>query len=276
MHHGEDTVYYLKMGYRVVAIDADPKLIDRARACFADAVNAKRLTLEWCAIGPGEGEIDFFRSEQTLWNSVHKNVSTRDKLNSETVRVRIKQLAQLFHEYGTPTYCKIDIEGMDAMCLRTLNAASELSAYMSVESECLGDEGDSPESDPLETLRELVRLEFTRFKLVDQRSLIVLPPTTSLYRLRPTLWERAARRMGGRGYSYYCYWDAVEENRRRLAASHNYDFPHGSSGPFGSDLDGTWLDAETAERALMKHRRDYFRMPGSAHYGFWCDWHAAR
>jgi hypothetical protein len=147
---------------------------------------------------------------------------------------------------------------------------------MSVESECLGDEGDSPESDPLETLGELVRLGFTRFKLVDQVSLIVLAPTTSLYRLRPTLWERAARRMGGRGYTHYNYWDAVEENRQRLAASHGHDFPRYSSGPFGSGLDGQWLDAEAAERTLMKHRDDYFRMPGSAKYGFWCDWHAAR
>ena len=31
MHHGQDTAYYLSLGNRVVAVDADPTLIDRAR-----------------------------------------------------------------------------------------------------------------------------------------------------------------------------------------------------------------------------------------------------
>ena len=34
MNNGDDTAYYLHLGYRVVAIDADPTLIERAKLRF--------------------------------------------------------------------------------------------------------------------------------------------------------------------------------------------------------------------------------------------------
>jgi hypothetical protein len=165
---------------------------------------------------------------------------------------------------------------MDAACLRSLDNASELPIYISVESECLGDDGDVAGSDPLETLRDLARLGFDRFKLVDQLSLIVLEATASLYRVRPFLWERVACRLGMRQHRYYDYLSSVEKNRAHIAAAHTYTFPQNSSGPFGPDLAGRWLDAAAAERTLIKHRRDYFRMSGATKHGFWCDWHATR
>ena len=40
MYDGSDTAYYLKQGYRVVAIDANPDMIDAAKSRFNDAVNS--------------------------------------------------------------------------------------------------------------------------------------------------------------------------------------------------------------------------------------------
>ncbi len=40
IHNGDDTAYYLSRGYRVVAVDANPLMMDAARQKFAEAVSA--------------------------------------------------------------------------------------------------------------------------------------------------------------------------------------------------------------------------------------------
>ena len=276
MHEGQDTAYYLSKGYRVVAIDADPRLIDRAKIVFADAVQAGRLTLACCAIGGHDETLDFHLSEKSIWSSTNRAVSTRDNVSVQTVQVAGRRLPSLFTHYGVPFYCKIDIEGMDATCLRTLTDAPDLPLYISVETECIGDRDELTDAQALETLEELRRLGYSKFKLVDQTSLIVLSPSTSLYRERPSFPERAMRRLQQRTDTPYGFWDAVETNRARLTAVHHYEFPKSASGPFGADLDGEWLNADAARATLCRHRREYFKMPGAKRYGFWCDWHATR
>ena len=48
----------------------------------------------------------------------------------------------MFHEYGTPFYCKIDIEGNDIIALQTVEKVSEKPLYISVETECIGEDED--------------------------------------------------------------------------------------------------------------------------------------
>jgi FkbM family methyltransferase len=274
MHEGQDTGYYLSKGYGVVAIDADPRLVDRAGIVFADAVRTGKLTLACCAIGDADEMLDFHLSEKSIWNSTNKAVSTRENVAVHTVQVPGRRLANLFAQHGVPFYCKIDIEGMDAACLRTLRGAADLPRYISVESECIGDRDALSDAQALETLDELLGLGYRKFKLVDQTSLLVLTPSASVYRERPSLLERARRRVQKHPDTPYGYWDAVAANRARLTTAHGYEFPKSASGPFGADLDGDWLTADDARKTLLRHRRDYFKMPDAKPYGFWCDWHA--
>jgi len=54
-HHGEDTAYYLKKGFRVVAFEANPRLAEKGRAMFADAARDGRFTMvEGAVIGADE------------------------------------------------------------------------------------------------------------------------------------------------------------------------------------------------------------------------------
>ena len=273
MHEGQDTSYYLSKGYRVIAVDADPRLIERAKIVFADAVRTGRLTPVFCAVAGDDEVLDFHLSEKSIWSSTNRAVSTRDNLAVQTVQVQARCLQNLFAEYGVPFYCKIDIEGMDAACLRSLRGAADLPPYVSVETECIGDRDELTDGQALETLDELRALGYSRFKLVDQTSLLVLTLSTSLYRERPTLPQRALRRLR-RTNAPYGFRDTAEANRARLAAVHQYSFAKSASGPFGPGLDGDWLDADKARATLLRHRREYFRMPGAKRYGFWCDWHA--
>lgn len=79
----------------------------------------------------------------------------------------------MFHEYGTPFYCKIDIEGNDIIALQTMEKVSEKPLYISVETECIGEDEDIAGHE-LDTLNALYQLGYRKFKLVDQRTLTVL------------------------------------------------------------------------------------------------------
>ena len=154
--------------------------------------------------------------------------------------------------------------------------APKLPAFISVETECVGDSEELNEAQALETLVQLQRLGYRGFKLVDQLTLAVLTPSAAAYLTRPSVWARAKKRLGLGGYSYYNHYELSIQTKQRLDKLHNYVFPPGSSGPFGPDLDGDWMDFHLARRTLLRHRKDYFRMPAAKKYGFWCDWHATR
>jgi FkbM family methyltransferase len=274
MHMGQDTCYYLSKGYRVVAVDADARLIERARELFAHAVRTGRLTLVYCAVAANQGEVEFHLSEESVWSSLNKAISNRHHLFKATVRVPARRLADLLIEFGVPVYCKIDVEGYDAVCLATLEHTPELPRFISVETECLGDKELLTEAQALETLDRLHGLGYRRFKLVDQPSLAVLSPFFSAYWTRPSLWVRARKRLGLGGYRAPNYNLLISETRADLTRRHGWSFADGASGPFGDDLAGEWLEYAAARQTLLRHRREYHGMPDAKPYGFWCDWHA--
>ena len=81
-------------------------------------------------------------------------------------------------------------------------------------------------------------------------------------------------RIGLIGQTSCSFLELHVRTRSQLNEIHGYTFPDMSTGPFGADLAGEWLDLETARRMLLRHRRDYRRMADATRYGFWCDWHA--
>jgi FkbM family methyltransferase len=270
----EDIEFYLFKGYRVVAVDADPRLIERAREVCAVPLREGRLRLLHCAIASEEGEADFHVCEYTYWNSLNQEVSSRHGRRPDVIRVPTRRLIDIFREHGVPYYCKIDIEGNDAVGLESLVGSPDLPRFISVETECTGDRVRLSDSQALRTLDLLQQLGYRRFKLVDQRSLSVLSHDVPVFRERPSLRERVQRRLGLGGYTHYDLASLVTENRRRLSEKHRFDFPESATGPFGDDLEGEWQDYRVAEMTLLRHRRDYFHMSDATKYGFWCDWHA--
>ena len=43
MHNGNDTAFYLHQGFRVIAIDADPRAVDAAKQRFRSDLASERL-----------------------------------------------------------------------------------------------------------------------------------------------------------------------------------------------------------------------------------------
>lgn len=242
----------------MVAIDADLRLIERARGTFAGAVTARRLHLIHAAVAASSGTIPFHLSDNSEWNSLSSDIAARKDLGMTTIDVEAVTLPDVFRAHGTPDYCKIDVEGADLLCLESLKGCAAVPHFISVESECGGDAGVTEEA-ALRTLHALHALGYQRFKLVDQATLAVLHPNTRFY---TSVLRRAMRRLRPPR-------DVLE---RRLG----WRFERGASGPFGDDLAGDWVTYPVAVSMLRRHRADYFRLPSASPFGFWCDWHATR
>lgn len=159
MNNGDDTDYYLKLGYDVVALEANPGLCQKAASRFASAVEAGRLTIVHAAIWDRSGETTFLVNlDNDHWSSIDPNWAERDDSSCQRIRVRCVTLPELFARFGVPYYLKIDVEGVDHIVLDQLRAVPLLPAFVSVEDCRFG-------FDYMETLSAC---GYDGFKLLDQ------------------------------------------------------------------------------------------------------------
>ena len=215
MHDGADTAFYLRKGFRVVAVEANPLLAAAGEERFRSEIAAGRLRIVNKAIAAAPGRVSLYVNENSLWSSLSKDrideYQLRFGVSSAAIEVEAITCDQLLRETGTPYYLKIDIEGLDTTALASLRALDERPSFVSFEAE----------RRDMQTVREetnlLVSLGYDRFKIVPQHL---------VYRQK----EPDPPREGGEG-------------GRPL---------HDSSGLFGRDLPGRWL---TASEAIDAYRR---------------------
>jgi FkbM family methyltransferase len=261
MHNGDDTAYYLLLGYRVVAVEADPNLVAGCERRFDDEIRAGRLIILNCAIGPTPGNAKFWLClDKPEWNSFLRANASRCGYRTEAVDVCVRSFRSVLAEHGVPHYLKIDIEGYDIHCLRDLDKA-HLPRYLSLE---------LVQIDELLAVREL---GYDRFKLVVQGRHRELPDETRCLsgwinrHIESHAWtSNLARRVSSiqgrvsRG--------ALRVARRLgLASAPAWSFSHESSGPFGEEAPGDWISFEDACLRWLDYVRTY---PGDV----WCDLHA--
>lgn len=274
MHMAQDTAYYLQKGYRVVAVDAFPEMIEKAQTQFSLQVQNGTLTLLNYAMAEADHEtVEFYISEKTEWNSIKKNISTRQNQKANSIKVPTAKLSTIVSQYGVPYYCKIDVEGFDAVCIRSLKELVSIPRFISCETECFSENQQVSEADILETLNSLYAAGYTKFKLIEQDDLSPLYPGVSFYKNqnRESLFVRGIRKFLNKS----AYKIQKISNREKLSLQHQYNFPFGATGPFGNDLAGEWLDYNTAKETLLFHRREFFsRKVDYPLYTIWCDWHA--
>lgn len=140
MHRGEDTAYYLKRGFRVIGIEADPALAADCRSVFGDAIAQERLVIREGAIAEGPApRVVFYRNpEISYWGTVNLAWVERNQARGthhEPVQVERIDLRACLEQYGVPYFMKIDVEGADMLCLRALQGSAVMPAYVSMESD---------------------------------------------------------------------------------------------------------------------------------------------
>lgn len=229
MHNGDDTAYYLHRGFRVVAIEANPHLAARGEQRFAGAIRSGRLKILAVGVAAGRGEAEFYiASDLDVLSSFNLDLVKRADTPIERVRVPCLPMREILDVHGVPWYLKVDIEGNDSLCIAGLDP-QHLPACVSIELDLRHGDAD---------LHALRALGYTRFKCIRQNDLremtpAILPGQLALRRraARAGPWGTMNRVL--RGMSH----------RARSRRCGDWTFPPGSSGRFGDDLTGAWLDA---------------------------------
>jgi len=209
LHHGQDTDFYLKKGFRVVAFEANPGNAAFCRERFAVEISEGRLTIVEGAIkedfsNNGGSEVKFYRNENhSLWGSTSEDWAYRNTIfgtTHETIKVAAVDFAGAIEKYGVPYYLKADIVGSETVCLRALTKFANKPDYISIRSEKLIFKKLEHEFDLLE------QLGYDRFKAIKQE----------FHDLKPSLPSNNVARF--------------------------HEFEEGASGPFGDKTRGLWKD----------------------------------
>ena len=159
MNNGDDTDYYLKLGHKVVALEANPALCYKATARFTEAIAQGRLTIVNAAIWEFSGETDFLVNlDNDHWSSIDPGWAGRDDSECQPITVACVTLADLFARHGVPLYCKIDVEGVDHIVLDQLAKAPVRPRFVSVEDCRFG----------FDYMATLAACGYDGFKLLDQ------------------------------------------------------------------------------------------------------------
>jgi len=269
MNNGDDTAYYLFKGFRVVAIEADPALIECARERFAEPIRQGQLQLVNAAIGPREETAPFWICEsKSEWNSFDRGIASREGRSCHAIEVRCRPFRDLLKQYGVPYYLKIDIEGHDVYCVADLDPG-DLPKYLSLE---IGS---------IECLWALRDVGYKSYKLITQHDHSQL--SVDLLSLK-ALVKRQLRPYP----ALYGFGRSLAQAGRQLLpvasvhANHRdpgtngrpWTFNFGSSGPFGEDTNGPWRTLEDTAYTWITYQLGR-TVHGKPHWsGLWHDVHA--
>jgi FkbM family methyltransferase len=226
LHLGEDSEFYLKKGFDVVAVEANPANAAKAADRLRPYVDARRLTIVNKAITRDEGPVTFFASDVSIWGTTDPAWAERNRgFGSSISEVTVSGIPfhRLLQEYGVPYYMKIDIEGADTLCLEGLLASPDRPKYVSLESSKTSFE------DLVNEFCLLQKLGYRKYKIVAQHR---------IEEQRPPNPAREGR-----------FIDHV--------------FEEGSSGTFGRELPGEWMSLEQALKVYMRIFKKY-RIVGDA------------
>lgn len=159
-HCGSDTAHYLSLGYRVLAIEADPTIAAGLRERFAHSIATDRLVVLNCGIAEIDGELPFYLCpKNSEWNSFRKGWAELRGATSRAVQIPTRRLETVLEEYGIPIFMKVDIEGMDGLCIRALDSGRR-PRFVSFEAA----------ADDLDLIVHLRALGYQRFSLINQYS----------------------------------------------------------------------------------------------------------
>ena len=226
LHNGDDTDYYLRKGFSVVAIEARPDHVAAAGIRFRGAINRGQLHVVSGAIAPASvgDKVILYTSSKSDWGTISPAWAARNEMllghPNERIEVKRVDIGEIYRLYGIPFLLKVDIEGLDRFVLEELKGFQDRPRYVSMELDKIDFSQVTAEMDLLKDLG------YTKFKAVQQATICGMKIKT--------------RTLDGHAFEY--------------------EFSSFSSGPFGNDLPPPWLTYDDALREYRKifHRYNYF------------------
>ncbi len=159
-HNGDDTDFYLKKGFNVIAIEANPDLVSEGIKGLQKYIDEKRLVLINKAVSDKAGMINFYiHPTKSDWSSCDQNMAESDGSKSKVVSVETVSLIDLCKEFGTPRYVKVDTEGCEVMIAKQLSNLENKPQFISFE---------TSKQSYTEIFSWLYVAEYKKFQLVNQ------------------------------------------------------------------------------------------------------------
>jgi FkbM family methyltransferase len=226
-------------------------MADHLRNRFRPEIAAGALQLLEIGVAEVEGELDFWICDAvTEWSSFMEQKASMGGKTSRPVKVRTLPFARILERHGVPFYCKVDIEGNDHLCLENMNAADK-PRYVSVEMSLAKRDRD---------LSLLHALGYRKFKIISQ---VTFGPARSALQIALSYVPGRIRRRIKR----------MEKSTFGRVRDGDWQFAAGSSGAFGANLPGQWLDYDRAVAVWRVINSIYVRQKSSG-LGEWYDIHA--
>jgi FkbM family methyltransferase len=120
-HKGEDTRFYLRKGFRVVAVEAYPHHAQHIQEQLADDILCGDLVVEQVGIGETRGLGKFYVHEtHTDWH--RSDISARRANKLTEISVLYIDASSLLAKYEVPYYLKVDIEDADWRVITAISA----------------------------------------------------------------------------------------------------------------------------------------------------------
>jgi FkbM family methyltransferase len=133
-HNGDDSDFYLKKGFDVVAVEANPELAREGAERFHEHIGKKNLNLINKALSGEKGSVMFYvHPNKPDWSSCKKDMAESDGSRAKAVSVQTLSLGDLCRDFGTPLYVKVDVEGCDTVVAEQLYDLKEKPQYVSFE-----------------------------------------------------------------------------------------------------------------------------------------------
>jgi FkbM family methyltransferase len=134
MHNGSDTEFYLRKGFDVIAVEANPEHVSSARQKFDAQLKSGQLIIYDVALTDTAGEVSFFVHEHDDWSRL--DLECDDRFAKGTYReIKVKGLpfSAIVGRNRTPYYVKLDIEGPELMVIEQMMSVRKFPPFISFE-----------------------------------------------------------------------------------------------------------------------------------------------
>ena len=128
---GNRTAIFLDLSAQVVAIEPQPACVKELTRRFGH-----RISIVAKGVGSEEGQLPMHISNASTLSSFSEDWISKVQQERfanykwpETISVPITTLDQLIFTYGTPSFCKIDVEGFELEVLRGLTRAIPMLSF---------------------------------------------------------------------------------------------------------------------------------------------------